>query len=482
VKQENCTNLQGEIEVIGVTGGQGSNYTYQLRRGGSNFRATQNTRVFSGLGAGNYDVVITDQWGCTFTTPAEFLYEELNITGIVDKPIDCTANPGGQITVNVNGGSTNLEFEMTMPGGTIVTQPTGIFTNLVAPGIYTFVVRDLDTSNPVCFRTITQELDAPATPILLDATITNVSCFGGNDGSIRAIIDPVTNVNPVYQYELYEIGNLTTPIRGLQINPLFSGLSAGDYQVKIISGRGCEAVKNETITQPTQLLIDAVATEFSCSPNNSVNTATVTVSILNGATTPGIASGTSPYLYSLDNINFQSSNTFNITDTGAAQTVNVFVTDGKGCPATTSVTVQPLNTFMALVGQVSAINCNFDERVIITVSDNGQPHNYGFELLPIGNLNGTIVSTTATSATYDLNTVGSYTFRVTDLDTGCYVTTEAYPVAPFDFITASATATAAVTCFDADDGALQVTIDGYTGTFDFEVFIYVFLSVFVDLF
>ncbi|WP_419213211.1 T9SS type B sorting domain-containing protein [Maribacter sp. X9] len=470
VKQENCTNLQGILEVINVNGGQGSNYTYQLILNGSNFRAPQNTSVFSGLGAGSYEVEVTDQWGCSFTTPAEVLYEEMNLTTTVDKTIDCTSTPGGQITVNVTGGPTNLEFEMTVPGGTIITQTTGVFTNLVLSGTYSFVVKDLDTTNPVCERTIVQNLDAPVAPLLLDASLTHVSCFGGNDGSIRANIDPTTKLNPVYRYELYEIGNLSTPILGPSDNPLFTGLSAGDYQVKIISARGCEAVKNETITQPTQLLIDAVATEFSCSPNNSVNTATVTVSILNGATTPGTASGTSPYLYSLDNINFQSSNTFNITDTGAAQTVNVFVTDGKGCTATDMVTIQPINRFTASVTTDVDISCANAESVTITVSDNGLTHNYTYELLPIGNTNALLTGTTAATATFDLITTGSYTFRVTDTDTGCYYDTTAYNVEPYDFIRATATAVTPVTCFGDTNGEVEINIIGYTGTYQYEVF------------
>ncbi len=154
VNQENCTNLQGEIEVVGVTGGQGSNYTYQLILDGTDFRTPQNTRVFAGLGAGSYEVRITDQWGCSFTTPAELLYEQMALTATVVKTIDCTVTPGGEITVNVTGGSSNLEFEMTTPGGTIVTQPSGVFTNLTEIGTYSFLVRDLDTTNPVCEMTL----------------------------------------------------------------------------------------------------------------------------------------------------------------------------------------------------------------------------------------------------------------------------------------------------------------------------------------
>jgi gliding motility-associated-like protein len=464
VNQENCSNLQGEIEVSMPTGGQGSNYTYQLIMDGTNFRAPQNTRIFSGLGAGSYEVLITDQWGCSFTTLAEVLYEQMDVTASVVKSIDCTVTPGGTITVNVTGGSSNIEFVMTPPTGPNVTQTNNAtFTGLTQNGTYSFLVRDLDTTNPVCQRMVSQSLDAPIAPVLLDATISNVSCFGGNDGSIRANIDPTTDGNPTYQYALYDIADLINPIAGPQSNPLFTGLIAGDYQVKVISSRSCEDVKNETITEPTQLMVTASATEFNCSPNNSVNTATVTA-------TPGAGSGTTPYLYSINNVNYQTSNTFNIVDNGSAQAIQVYVKDANGCIEFDTVTIQPINKFTATVVQDSAITCANDETVTITVADNGLAHNYNFELLPLGNGMGTFISSTATTATFDLSAVGSYVFRVTDMDTGCYVTTENYVIDEFDFVTASATATSAVTCFGELNGSLSIDIEGYVGTYNYEVF------------
>ena len=115
---------------------------------------------------------------------------------------------------------------------------------------------------------------------------------------------------------------MANPIVPAQDDPLFIGLAAGEYQVRVISSRGCEGIKNETITEPTQLTVSAVATEFSCSPSNSVNAATITA-------TAGAGTGTAPYLYSIDNVIFQSSNTFNVTDNGSVQTIDVYVKDAN---------------------------------------------------------------------------------------------------------------------------------------------------------
>ncbi|PCJ91864.1 MAG: hypothetical protein COA50_16120 [Flavobacteriaceae bacterium] len=474
VNQENCTNLQGEIEVVGTAGGQGSNYSYQLIRNLVPIGAPQTTTVFSGLGEGSYTVQITDQWSCSFTTAAELLYEEMNLTSTVIKSIDCTATPGGEITINVNGGSANLQFELTFPDLTTITNTTGVFTGLTQVGLYSFEVTDLDTTNPVCTKSISEELDAP-TPVTFDPhTIVDVSCNGLSDGSITVNLAPssfAVNDNPVYAYNLYNATGVTL-LAGPQSSPIFSGLSAAFYQVEAVSSRSCLLRETVEVAEPTQLLVNASATTFNCNPDNSINTVTVTAAILDGATTPGTPSGTGPYLYSIDNVNFQTANTFEIIDDGSIQNITVFVTDGNSCPATSGVVIQPLNTFTAVVTQNTAISCINPEEVLITVSDDGNAANvYTYDLLPLGNPNGALTATpTNVTATFDITTVGSYVFRITDTTTGCYVDTAPFEIAPFDLIDVIATATVPVTCFGDTDGESEINITGYTGAYSYEVF------------
>ncbi|MCK0158104.1 T9SS type B sorting domain-containing protein [Cellulophaga sp. F20128] len=472
VNQENCTNLEGEIEVIGTIGGQGSNYTYQLIKNGIAVGSPQPTRIFSGLGAGSYTVLINDQWSCDYTTAATLLYEEINVSTTVVKPIDCTVDPGGQITVNVTGGSTNLEYEVTFPDLTTIQTQTNnaIFTGLTQIGTYSFVIRDLDTNTPICEKPVTQALVDKVDPILLASTVDNVSCFGLTDGTITANLDPATNVDPIYTYNLYDaIG--TTQIGVNQTSPTFTGLAAAVYQIEVVSAKGCSIRETIEVTQPTALVISAVATEFACAPNNTVNTATITVTIEDGVTTPGTPSGTSPFLYSIDGVNFQSTNTFNVIDTGVAQTITVSVKDGNSCPQTTTVTIAPINKFTAVVTQDAAISCVGPEEITITVTDNGAATNvYTYEVLPIGNTNGTQTATpTYNTATYNLTAVGGYVFRVTDTATGCYVDTDAYTIAPYDLIKVQTTAITPVTCFGDTNGALEVTVTDATGPFTYTV-------------
>ncbi|MFD2100168.1 T9SS type B sorting domain-containing protein [Flagellimonas iocasae] len=462
INQDNCTNLQGEIEVVGTAGGQGSNYTYQLIRNGVNVGSPQISPIFSGLGAGSYEVLVADQWTCTTTVGPVVLLDAMTATTTVVKPIDCTVDPGGRITVNVSGGSSNLTFDVIFPDATTtLTNATGVFTGLTQPGIYTFTITDNDTGTP-CTITVTQELDDKVDPVIANVIEDPVNCFGGSDGSLTVVLDPATVVDPVYTYELYQMSDLVTPYRFAQNSPVFDNLPAGDYRVRVISSRACEDFYDETVTEPTVLTATATATDFLCNPNNSVNTSTITV-------TP--VGGTADYAYSLNNINFQTANTFPVIDSGVDQNITVYVRDANGCTTTASVFIPTINTFTVNVTQNVAISCANPEEVLLTVSDNGDVSNtYTFELLPIGNPYGSAPTVlTSTTATFELTAPGTYTFRVTDNATGCYVTTTPYIIAPYDLIDVVATATAPAVCFGGA-GTLEINVTGYSGTYDYEVF------------
>ncbi|MCB0371415.1 MAG: T9SS type B sorting domain-containing protein [Muricauda sp.] len=459
INVENCTNLQGEIEVVGTTGGQGSNYTYQLIRNGSNVGSPQTSTVFSGLGAGSYEVLIADQWSCTTTVGPVVLTDAMTATTMVVKPIDCTVDPGGQITVNVSGGSSNLTFDVLYPDGfTTASNNTGVFTTLTQPGVYTFTITDNDTATP-CTYVVTQELDDKVDPVIDNVIIQDVSCNGGSDGSLTVELDPTTVVDPVYTYELYEMSDLVNPYRFAQSSPVFDNLPAGDYRVRVISSRACEDTFDATVAEPTPLTASAVATAFVCTPSNAVDVSTITVTA---------AGGSAPYLYSFSGNSFDASPTFDVTDNGAVQTINYIVRDANGCEYVDSIDVQPLNTFALNINTDTAITCINPETVTLTVVESIGGHTYTFELLPVGNANGTLMSSTATTATFDLSVAGTYTFRATNDTTGCYEEIT-HTIAPYDTIDVVAVATAPAICFD-DAGALEINVTGYTGAYDYEVF------------
>ncbi|NER17431.1 T9SS type B sorting domain-containing protein [Spongiivirga citrea] len=485
--QPNCTGQEGEIQVTNITGGQPGvgNETFQLQienPAGSgtfvNFRAAQTSDTFSNLGGGTYQVVVSDQWDCSVTTASIIIYDEIIPAVTVVKPITCTAPVGGEITVTQTGGSGTFNYEVLLPDLSTQSNATGVFANLTLPGTYTFTITDTDAQVTAagltqCSKTISQNLAAPINPALDPAIVVNVTCNGLTDGTITAVLQASTANDGPYTYELYQLDAFNAPIlpafRAAQGDPRFTGLPAGNYQVRAISAKGCDATRNETVGEPTPLIIDASAPAFTCTLDNVFGSTILTVSILNDPLA-GTPSGTGPYLYSIDNVNYQTSNTFTIIDTGVDQTITAYVRDANSCPQQFDVDLDPINKFTVAIGQTQEINCARPEQIQISVTEtiaDANPGTYTYELLPIGNPNGTQTATTATTADYDLTAVGTYNFRVTDTSTGCFVDTP-YTIAPFDFIEARAFDPTQV-CFGDTNGTVQLEVTGYTGDYRYEL-------------
>ncbi len=470
VNQFNCNGTDGILEVVAISGGQGSNRSFQLQRfDGATFvdhGSAQTTTTFTGLAHGRYRVVVSDQWTCTISTNEIELYEEMNLSTAIVKEITCNAPIGGEITVNVVGGSTNLQFDIVNPDTTAgIGNTTGIFTGLTQVGTYTFTVTDLATGS-TCTETITADLEA-TTPVTFTVVATDVSCNGGSDGTLTvnlpvSNIVPITNNNPVYTYEIIA-GPITV---AAQNNPVFSGLAQGTYTVRVHSGKGCFADVVQGITEPIVLGASGVPTSFACAADNTIAQSTLVV-VATG--------GTIQYSYSIDGVNFQNSDTFLISDTGVDQNLTITVKDDNGCEFSYTETLVTLPKITAVtVTQDVAISCaplNNGEEVTVTVA--GGSGDYTFDILPVGGVPGTDVQDTAAAdmdATYTLTTPGTYVFRVTDDLTGCYFDSAAYTVAPYDTIDVIATPTQAVMCFGNTDGAITINVTGYTGAYTFEVF------------
>jgi large repetitive protein len=403
-----------------------------------------------------YTVTVRDANGCTATDTITIL-PPLGLTPLATIQPTCALNDG-EITVTAAGGSGSYEYDLLDSGLVSVTggahQASNVFAGL-APGTYTAIV--YDTSGSGCDAQAPVALEAP-TPVVFTYNQENVSCFGGSDGSIEVVLDP-SNDNPPYTYTLDDGVNPPT----VQAGNLFTGLAAGSYDITVTSGRACSDTQTVVITEPVVLDVSATATTFACNPDNTVAQAVITA--------VG-ADGTAPYTYSIDGVNFVTSNTFDIADTGAVQNITVTIMDDNGCTDTDTVTINPLNVFTVAVTQTTAISCTGPEEVLLTVNDDGNLANtYTYELLPLGNPNGILTGTpTNVTAEFDLTAVGNYTFRITDTATGCYIDTLPYEIAPFDLIEAVATAITPVTCFGDTDGELSLQVNNYLGNYTYQVF------------
>ncbi len=420
--------------------------------------------TYSGLNAGAHTFTIRDSNGCGETENITIEPELLASAIAITQPT-CTTNDG-VIEFTVVGGSGAYTSELLRSDLTPTgIAPTGNQFVGVAFGDYIVRVTDNTLGTPNCFADAPISLEEPSIVTLLTTDKTDVSCAGASDGSITVNMAPTgsgVNDNPPYTFEISDgISTFT------QNTNLFIGLTAGTWDITVTSNRNCVATDQVVIAEPTALAANITnVVPFSCNMNNSQQSATIEVTITAGTGTPN-------YFYSVNGGAFQPTGGNVFTHSvNTAGNYTIVIRDANGCLfAIPTQVIEPLNIFTATVALSDAITCtNGREEVAITVADDGNPHTYSYELLPVGNPNGVQTATAGNTATFELTAVGSYTFRITDTATGCFVDTAAYTIAPYDLIDVVATALDSVVCFGDNSGSLEINVTGYTGGYDYEVF------------
>ena len=276
--------------------------------------------TFTNVPPGAHTIFVTDAFGCV--TPL------IPVTVVAGPPISTTASKTDALC---NGSATGTitvvqptvgaaPFEYSLDGTTW--QTSNVFTGLAA-GAYTVYFREgggCQGTLPI----IVAEPTVLATSVSASAAI----CNAQSNGTI--LVAANGGVSP-YQYSL----NGTT----WQGSNMFN-VPAGNYTITIRDANGCISTQNTTITEPAVLAANAAATNASCDGGND-GTIVVTA---NG--------GNSSYSYSIDGINFQSSNQFNV----APGNYTVTVKDNLGCSTTFNTTVG-LTDNLTLAQQADPVIC-----------------------------------------------------------------------------------------------------------------------------
>jgi gliding motility-associated-like protein len=376
-------------------------YTYNWSSGTST--ASNNNLI-----AGTYTVTVTDDHGCTATTSVT-ITEPTLLTATISASANvlCFSGNDGSAAVTAAGGVAPYTYNWS--NGTT----TATNNNLIA-GTYTVTITDDHGCTATTSVTITE-------PTLLTSTIsasTNVSCFGGNDGS-----GTVTAAGGVAPYT-YNWSNGTTTATN-------NNLIAGTYTVTVTDDHGCTATTSVTITEPTLLTSTiSASTNVSCFGGN------------NGSATVTAAGGVAPYAYNWSNGATTASNNNLI-----AGTYTVTVTDDHGCTATTSVTITEPTLLTATISASTNVSCFGGNNGSATVTAAGGVASYIYNWS-----NGT------TTAVNSHLIAGTYTVTITD-DHGCTATTSVTITEP-TLLTATISASTNVSCFGGNDGSATVTAAG----------------------
>lgn len=436
--------------------------------GGNTYQTDDN---FNSVSAGNYDVYIKDETGCTDTINID-VHPTLQASATLAKQLGCGAGYEAEIAIEGISGSGNYEFRILNSDGTVkvarqaLTTPSTTLHNVLidVAGTYTVNVFDTDTTTPECFRSFTVVVPDAIQPDFTP-TPNPVSCNGADDGSIELV--QVNNGNNPLDYALTPMPAGASWDASTQS---FIDLPGGTYDVTATGPNNCTTVQTVVVDENTAVTFTApVPDQFGCSNGNDTNNATITID----ASTFGGGSGSYNRFEFIDDATstvLQNGNSLTYTHTDASGgDIIVRVYDDAGCSAEHIVTIDPYDTFIdAIVNVDRDLDCvNSGENITIDVTSTvtnstANLANYEFRILP--------------SATYQTGdnvftnlAIGTYTIGIRNVTTGCEITRTHIVEDPNTF-EIEVNKLADVVCFGTD-GAIEVTFTDatYTGDFNWEV-------------
>lgn len=348
-------------------------YTYNWSNGGD-------TQTIEDLEPDNYTVTVTDANGCQVVetvTVNSFDCGNVSLSFDVVEP-SCNGSFNGSASVNVNNGSQPITF-MWDTGS----QEQGIFG--IPAGTYMVTVTD-GSNCEVSATVIVEEPDALMVNI---GSQTDVSCFGGSDGS--ATVEASGGI-PGYVY------NWSTGDSG----PTQTNLPGGTHIVQVVDSNFCIQSINILIQQPV-----AVSAILSSTDETGVNADDGTASAIPAGGTPG-------YTYMWSN----GDTTPDITGLSPDQYC-VTITDSNGCEYSECTIVNAFNCPPLFPDvQVTHIDCAGAANGVATVMING-----GTDPITCLWSNGMSGSTVTGLEG------GAYTVTCTD-DSGCTVEANAFIMEP----------------------------------------------------
>ena len=388
------------------------------------------TDSISGLCAGLYQIIVTDDNGCVSLPLIGEVLEptEIDITLSSTNPT-CYDLCDGTASALVVGGTPPYTYSWSPAPGAGGTTPNP--TNM-CDGIYTVTVTD----DNGCTETNSITLTNPPSYVIT-STITPLDCFGDTDAAIDIVV--VSGGSGVgYTYTWFP-----APPFGAG-TPNVSGLGGGVWTVTIGDSEGCDTTLSFTITNPPAILLGAtVISDVLCNGDCS------------GSASVTISGGTPPYAVLWDDPLAQIS----LTASGlCAGTYNVTVTDDNGCIAAASVTIDEPAPFDLTLSQVDLL-CNGDcnGTATVTVNSGGVgPYTVLWD--------DPLLQTTLTAISL---CAGTYTATLTD-NNGCdTVLTFTLVEPPALTITVGLIDGA---CFGDCTGSAFVTFSGGTPIYSFEWF------------
>jgi gliding motility-associated-like protein len=306
-----CTSTCDGTATSSPQGGAGG-YSYLWSNG-------QTTSTATGLCVNTYTLTLSDANGCSI----------IKTTNIISpSALTQVSSIGGATCLICNGTISVLGSNGTGPysyfwstGAT-----TATITGLCA-GVYIDTVKD--AKGCISIDTIAV---ANTTGPVINISGTNISCFGSCNGT--ATVSPVTGNGPPWLYSW----SFTTPTQTTQTA---TGLCPNQYFGSVTDMNGCVAIANVTVTEPTQLKSNAVATNATC------------FGICDGSITTSASGGTGAFTYNW----LPGGQTTASILSQCVGTYTLTLKDANNCSITNTVTIGQ-NTILSSTVTATNNTCN----------------------------------------------------------------------------------------------------------------------------
>ena len=392
-------------------------FTWQLDGGATQIGTSPYT--FFNVSSGPHTVTITDNVGCSNIINANVVAGPGVLGNTVSTPASCQGVNNGTITATATFGASPFTWQIDGSPFQAGANPY-TFTN-ISGGLHFVTIRD----NVGCTLNLNVNVasgNGPTASAISSAT----SCNGASNGTIT-----VTAVSgaPPYSFSL----DGAAPVAGS--NPYtFTNLSSGIHTVVVRDAPGC--ISN-TVT-------------LTVVPGPPLTTTVIKTNVLcNGDATGAIsvnqpALGVPPFQYSIDGVNWQSSNLF----TGlVANLYTVSYRSANGCTGSQTVSItQPAPLVAA--SAITAVRCNGENNGMINVIPSGGVLPYRFSI------DG--------GFTWQSNTIfnvpaGNYTITIKDFN-DCIIARNVTVTEPALLTASSINANAS--CDGGNDGQINVSANG----------------------
>ena len=364
------------------------------------------------LSAGTYSVTVTSFNGCIAIDSIEITEPPvLDAQANSTNEVSCHDSQDGVAEITATGGTAPYAYNWS--NGTTETVATDL-----SADTYSYTVTDDNN----CQTTGTITLTAPEAVVIELIEKTDVTCNGGNEGSI--VVATNGGTAPLnYQWSNGETSQ--------DLN----NLVAGTYTLSVIDANGCSNELTIIIEEPTLLSATIEVTNVPCFGEQ------------NGTATSTITGGTAPYTFNWSN----GADTQNLADL-AAENYTGTITDSNNCTIEVDFAItQPEAIEVTIETVMPTCNAGSEGSINITATGGTGTLNYLWN-------NG------ATTANIENLAAGIYTVTITD-ENECTSETSVEIVDP---VALSLTAnTNNIDCAGNENGLINLSVAGGTAPYQY---------------